>query len=117
VLLDGLPLLDEAVLGAGEAALDDVAHDGSAELGAEAGSLAEHLAGGEHFDWEWRGFADDGEVFQSLVNVESEVVWWFDDVGARSGHFPGSLGQLLIGWTAEVPSAESGDPQPRTRLT
>ncbi len=41
MLLDGLPLLDEAVLGAGEAALHHVAHDRSAELGAEARSLAD----------------------------------------------------------------------------
>lgn len=50
MLLDSPPLLDEAALGAGEATLDDVAHDGSAELGAEAGCLAKHLTGGKHFD-------------------------------------------------------------------
>lgn len=49
--LDGLALLDEGVVGAGQAALHDVAHDGSPELGAQAGGgSAEHVAGGEHFD-------------------------------------------------------------------
>jgi hypothetical protein len=47
VVLDGFALLDEGVLGAGEAALDDVAHDRSAEL---ARRLAENLVGGKHFD-------------------------------------------------------------------
>lgn len=72
MLLDSLPLLDEAVLGAGKAALDDVAHDRSAELGAEARSLAKHLAGGKHFDWSGEGSGAVVQV-QSLVNVESEV--------------------------------------------
>jgi hypothetical protein len=47
VVLDGFALLDEGVLGAGEAALDDAAHDRSAELGSR---LTEDLAGGKHFD-------------------------------------------------------------------
>ena len=49
VLLDGLTLLDEGVLGRGQAALDVAAEGGVAQLGGQAGSRLEDLALGEHF--------------------------------------------------------------------
>lgn len=54
VRLDGLTLLDEGVLGGGQAALDELAHDGAAELGVQPGHGAGHEAVGNHdCGWLW----------------------------------------------------------------
>lgn len=104
VLLHGLALLDEGVLGAGEAALHHVAHDRSAELGAEARRLAEHLAGGKHFDSGVEMMLRFVGGLQSLVNMESEVFWLDLRVFKQCSDqvIFESFVELLIGWTAEA---------------
>lgn len=49
VLLDGLTLLDESVLGGGETALHCGPESGSAQLGGEAWGATEDLSLGGHF--------------------------------------------------------------------
>lgn len=48
MLLDGLTLPDESVVGGGQTALDKLAHDGAAELGVQPGDGARHEAVGNH---------------------------------------------------------------------
>lgn len=86
VVLDGLSLLDELVLGGGETALDGRADGGRAELGGQARGGAEDLSlenhGGLRICWDRRRLGSEGRVFFKRLPIEALLVW---SRGMRSG--------------------------------
>lgn len=78
VLLDGLTLLDESVLGRGQTALHGGAHDRTAQSAGD-GSLGEHFFGWLWFSIERRFFFLGGEE-SGWCDVES------DEVSLRAEH-------------------------------
>ena len=88
MLLDGLTLLDELVLGGGEAALDNRAEDGG---GAHLGGGPRGVAESDHFFWFDVVRCGDRYVFvrcRRYVVVGSDIRWWWWLRGGRwSGEF------------------------------